>query len=59
MLKKIIVLRIWGKMKKGIVVSDHQYQHNTDVSDKLYLIKAGKTYLLKPEKVNSQLKDHL
>jgi ABC-type multidrug transport system ATPase subunit len=47
------------KGNKGIVVSDHQYQHIIYVSDKLYLIKSGKTHLLKSENIISQLQDLL
>jgi ABC-type multidrug transport system ATPase subunit len=47
------------KSKKGIIISDHQYQHVIDVSDKTYLLKSGKTHLLKPENVIQQLRDFM
>jgi ABC-type multidrug transport system ATPase subunit len=32
------------KQRKGIIVTDHMYQHILDVSDTIYLINNGKTY---------------
>jgi ABC-type lipopolysaccharide export system ATPase subunit len=34
------------KMNKGIIISDHLYQHTLDIADKIYLVKDGKTYLI-------------
>ena len=33
------------KMRKGILVSDHLYEHIMEISDQLYILKSGKTYL--------------
>lgn len=33
------------KKRKGILVSDHLYEHITEISDQLYILKSGKTYL--------------
>lgn len=35
------------KTNKGFLVSDHLYQHILDISDHLYLLKDGRTILLK------------
>lgn len=35
------------KLNKGILVSDHLYQHILNLSDELYLLKDGRTILLK------------
>ncbi len=47
------------KNKKGIIISDHQYRHVIDVSDKTYLLKSGKTHLLKPDHLLQQLRDFM
>jgi ABC-type multidrug transport system ATPase subunit len=47
------------KKKKGIIISDHQYRHVIDVSDKVFLLKSGKTHLLKPENLIQQLRDFM
>lgn len=43
-LKAIIEIE---KQKKGILITDHLYEHVTDISDYLYVISNGKTYLTK------------
>jgi ABC-type multidrug transport system ATPase subunit len=35
------------KLHKGIVITDHLYRHITDISDDLYVIDKGETYLTK------------
>jgi len=35
------------KQTKGIIITDHMYQHIIDICDQLYVIHAGKTYLTK------------
>ena len=35
------------KMNKGIIITDHVYQHVLDLSDYLYVLANGKTYLAK------------
>ncbi|HEY2581310.1 MAG TPA: ATP-binding cassette domain-containing protein [Mucilaginibacter sp.] len=35
------------KINKGLLITDHMYNHLLDVSDKVYLLKDGKTYLTK------------
>ena len=47
------------KKEKGIVISDHQYRHLIDVSDKIYLLKDGKTHLLKQEDPIQQLRNFM
>ena len=47
------------KKEKGIVISDHQYRHVIDVSDKIYLLKEGKTHLLKQEDPMQQLRNFM
>ena len=45
-LKQIITLE---KAKKGIIVTDHMYRHVLSITDRLYLLANGKTYLVKSE----------
>lgn len=33
------------KNNKGIIITDHLYEHVTEISDKLYVIANGKTYI--------------
>lgn len=42
---KRLILR--EKENKGIIVTDHLYQHIVDICDSLYVINNGKTYLTK------------
>lgn len=35
------------KKNKGIIITDHLYEHVTEISDNLYVIANGKTYLTK------------
>ena len=35
------------KANKGLLITDHMYNHLLDVSDQVYLLKDGKTYLTK------------
>lgn len=42
---KQLILR--EKHKKGIIITDHMYNHIIDICDDLYVIKDGKTYLTK------------
>jgi len=41
-LKRILISE---KKNKGILITDHLYEHITDISDSLYVIANGKTYL--------------
>jgi ABC-type (unclassified) transport system, ATPase component len=43
-IKKIILRE---KVNKGIIMTDHMYKYNIDISDTMYLINNGKTYLTK------------
>jgi ABC-type lipopolysaccharide export system ATPase subunit len=43
-IKKLIVRE---KAHKGILITDHLYEHIIDICDELYVIKDGKTYLTK------------
>ncbi len=47
------------KSEKGIIISDHQFRHVIEISDKIYLLKSGKTHLLKPDNVLQQLRDFM
>lgn len=40
---KELILR--EKTNKGIIITDHLYEHVTDLCDRLYVISDGKTYL--------------
>ena len=44
-LDRIKDIIISEKETKGILVTDHMYRHVTDISDDLYLIRDGATYL--------------
>ena len=35
------------KKNKGIIITDHLYEHIIDICDKIYVIANGKTYLTK------------
>lgn len=43
-IKKLILRE---KVNKGIIITDHMYEHILDICDDLYVIKDGKTYLTK------------
>ncbi|MCD4792043.1 MAG: ATP-binding cassette domain-containing protein [Bacteroidales bacterium] len=34
------------KLNKGILITDHMYDHIIDISDRIYVIKNGKTHLI-------------
>ena len=34
------------KKYKGMIITDHLYKHILDISDRLYLLHMGKTYLV-------------
>lgn len=38
------------KLRKGIIITDHLHEHVTEISDDLYVISNGKTYLAKDKK---------
>jgi ABC-type lipopolysaccharide export system ATPase subunit len=38
------------KSNKGIIISDHMYQHALDVADQVYLLRDAKTYFIKERK---------
>lgn len=42
-IKKLIKLE---SAQKGILITDHLYEHIVDICDEIYLIKDGKTYLI-------------
>lgn len=42
---KIKTLLLEEKHNKGILITDHLYEHITSISDSLYVINNGKTYL--------------
>jgi len=43
------------KKKKGIIVTDHLYEHIMDICDEIYVIANGKTYLTKDKNDLNQL----
>lgn len=45
-LKQIITTE---KAKKGIIITDHMYRHVLSITDRLYLLSNGKTYLVTSE----------
>ncbi|MBL7934224.1 MAG: ATP-binding cassette domain-containing protein [Bacteroidia bacterium] len=46
-IEKIKELLIEEKQHKGILITDHLYQHITSISDSLYVLENGKTHLTK------------
>jgi ABC-type lipopolysaccharide export system ATPase subunit len=46
-IEKIKQIMAEEKENKGILVTDHYYQHIIDVSDQLYILANGKTHLTK------------
>jgi len=44
---KIKKLILREKVNKGIIITDHMYKYIIDISDVLYIINGGKTYLTK------------
>jgi lipopolysaccharide export system ATP-binding protein len=44
-IEKVKELLLYEKNNKGILVTDHMFQHVMDISDALYILKNGKTYL--------------
>jgi ABC-type multidrug transport system ATPase subunit len=45
--EKIKELLMEEKLNKGILFTDHMFNHITDISDYLFVLKEGKTYLTK------------
>lgn len=43
-LKELLLIE---KQNKGFIITDHMYRQIMDVSDNLYVLKEGKTYLTK------------
>ncbi len=46
-IEKIKTLLLEEKSAKGFLITDHLYQHITDISDNLYILANGKTHLAK------------
>jgi ABC-type branched-subunit amino acid transport system ATPase component len=46
-IEKVKDLLIEEKKNKGLIVTDHMYRHILDVSDHLYVLANGRTYLTK------------
>jgi len=46
-IEKVKELLLEEKKNKGILITDHMYQHVVDISDSLYILKNGKTFLTK------------
>jgi ABC-type lipopolysaccharide export system ATPase subunit len=46
-IEKIREILLEEKRNKGILVTDHMYHHIINISDPLYVLKNGKTYLTK------------
>lgn len=45
-LEKAKSMLLMAKHKKGILTTDHMYQHVLDISDKLYVVSSGRTELI-------------
>ncbi len=48
-IEKIKLLMKAARHRKGFLITDHYYQHITDMSDTLYILKEGQTHLSKAE----------
>lgn len=46
-IEKAKELMLEEKKHKGLLITDHMYQHIIDVSDNLYVLSNGKTHLTK------------
>ncbi|MFW1401528.1 hypothetical protein ACEV76_24570, partial [Vibrio parahaemolyticus] len=46
-IEKLKILLHEEKENKGILVTDHMYQHILDISDSLYILSNGRTHLTK------------
>ena len=46
-IEKAKKLLIAEKLNKGLLITDHIFRHIIDVSDRLYLLTNGQTYLTK------------
>ena len=44
-IEKVKMLILEEKEKKGLIITDHLYQHIVDISDNLYVLANGKTHL--------------
>ena len=44
-IEKIKELLVKEKTNKGLLITDHMYRHIIDISDSLYILRNGKTYL--------------
>ena len=47
-IEKVKEFLLEEKMNKGLLITDHMYNHILDVSDTVYLLKDGKTHVAKP-----------
>lgn len=47
MIEKINQLIIANSLKKGIIITDHNYENVIKISNKLVLMKGGKTFIIK------------
>jgi len=46
-IEKVKKMLLQEKQQKGLLITDHLYRQVTGISDKLYVLKGGKTYLTK------------
>ena len=46
-IEKVKKMLLEEKQQKGLLITDHLYRHVTGISDKLYVLTGGKTYLTK------------
>jgi lipopolysaccharide export system ATP-binding protein len=46
-IEKMVELMVAEKENKGLLITDHLYQHIIDISDSLYVLADGKTHLIK------------
>lgn len=44
-IEKVKELLVKEKANKGLLITDHMYRHIIDISDRLYILSNGKTYL--------------
>jgi ABC-type lipopolysaccharide export system ATPase subunit len=44
---KVKALIVTEKKNKGLLITDHMFQHVVDLSDRLYVLTNGQTYLTK------------
>jgi ABC-type lipopolysaccharide export system ATPase subunit len=46
-IEQVKELLLQEKNNKGFLITDHMFRHITDITDRLYILKDGKTHLTK------------